>query len=325
MPERDRTRGLEQIDEILEISLETTIRQMAERGQVNALEVGFGWGRALCDLAWRLRDAAVSFHGVDIGLKSPITCREDLRTTCREFEIVPESHILGFRPPAIDLYDATNLRLDDESMDFVWSAVTIRFMHDKARFIEEVTRVLRPGGRAVLHLGESKWDYPYSIATDDRVLTPYLNRMVLRFGDRLVPLPAYMRLFEAPSFRFRFTPETRCLLHIDKLSSGQISLQLDYDDALSMKGRDLPLVTRKGKLRGGFRTVYNVRPTHYEELFRREILSHEALRTDIGPLPRLAALPGDGSSPGGQTAVSGAAFAASAPFSTTAKGSASCR
>jgi ubiquinone/menaquinone biosynthesis C-methylase UbiE len=49
--------------------------------------------------------------------------------------------------PVLDFYDASTLNFDDESMDFVYSAVTIRFMKKKIEFIEEVARVLRPGER----------------------------------------------------------------------------------------------------------------------------------------------------------------------------------
>jgi SAM-dependent methyltransferase len=269
MPTTDRTRSLDNIEELLRAAggVQSPIEELLERrSPLDVLEVGFGHGHALLELAWRLRDRPVVFHGVDIGYKSPIKTREDLREIARENEIVPAEALASFTLPYIDFYDATELRFPDESLDFVFSAVTIRFMQDKARHIEEACRVLRPGGRAILHLGESNWDYPAGKVCDDRLLTPYTSRIVLKHGDELVPLPEYMSLFEGDTFRFSFTRETRCILTVDKLASGTLSLELDYDNERSMSGRKLPLLNRHGDVRGGFRTVYDVRTPIYERL-----------------------------------------------------------
>jgi SAM-dependent methyltransferase len=228
--------------------------------------VGFGHGRALLELAWRLRDRDAVFHGVDIGYKSPIQTRDDLRAVARAHGIVPASELDRFELPFIHLYDATRLHFPDESLDLVFSAVTIRFMRDKALHIEEVCRALRPGGRAILHIGESNWDYPWGRIDDDRVLTPYTNRLVLKHDDELVPLPDYLELFEGDVFRFELTRSTRCILIVDKLASGSLSLDLDYDPELSMNGRKVPLRSSRGEIRGGFRSVYDVKAPIYDRL-----------------------------------------------------------
>lgn len=269
MPTEDRTRGLREIERLLRAAggVEAAVSALlAQRTPIDVLEVGFGHGRALLELAWRFRDDDVAFHGIDLGYKSGIGSREDLRAVARTYEIVPEADVDGFELPDIHFYDATRLRLPDESVDLVVSAVTIRFMHDKAAFIEEVCRVLRPGGRAILHVGEANWDYPWGPAVDDRLLTPYTSRLVLRHGDELIPLGAYLELFAGETFRFGLTPETRCILTVEKRAPGSLALDLDYDDELSMPGRRLPLKNRHGEVRGGFRTVYDVRAEHYERL-----------------------------------------------------------
>jgi hypothetical protein len=118
--------------------------------------------------------------------------------------------------------------------------------------------VLRPGGRAILHISEANWNYPWSKISDDRLLTPYTNRFVLNYEDERIPLTDYLKPMEGDVFRFELTPSTRCILMIDKLASGSLSLNLDYNDELSMSGRKLPLRNRRGEVRGGFRTVYDV-------------------------------------------------------------------
>jgi len=269
VPTADRTRSLADIEHLLRAAggVESAVTGLLERrAPIDVLEVGFGHGRALLELAWRLRDREVTFHGVDIGYKSPVQAREDLRGVARSHGIVPEPELDRFELPFIYLYDATRLHFPDESLDFVYSAVTIRFMRDKALHLEEVCRVLRPGARAILHIGEAHWDYPWGKLNDDRILTPYTSRFVLKHGEELIPLADYLRLFERDVFRFELTPSTRCLLMIDKLKSGSLVLGLDYNDELSMSGRKLPLRNSKGEIRGGFRTVYDVKTDVYERL-----------------------------------------------------------
>jgi tRNA G46 methylase TrmB len=84
MPTEDRTRSLEHIEEMLQASggIEAAVlEQLERRSPIDVLEVGFGHGRALLELAWRLRDRDVAFHGVDIGYKSQIA--ERARTCAR--------------------------------------------------------------------------------------------------------------------------------------------------------------------------------------------------------------------------------------------------
>lgn len=269
MPTEDRTRSLDHIEHLLRASpgIERSALELLERrSPIDVLEVGFGHGHALMELAWRLRDRDVRFHGVDVGYKSPIETAEDLRAIAREQGIAPADELDGLELPEIHFYDATRLRFEDETMDLVYSAVTIRFMRDKALFIEEACRVLRPGGRAILHIGEGNWNYPRGPARDDQVLTPSTSRIVLKHRGELIPLPEYLSLFEGDVFRFRLTPQTRCILIVDKLASGTLDLELDYDEELSMPGRKVPLRNRHGEVRGGFRTVYDVRPEHYARL-----------------------------------------------------------
>jgi SAM-dependent methyltransferase len=274
MPGEDRLRSLAHIDHHLEAagSLEEHISGLLEKqhGRVEVLEVGFGYGRVLLELSWLFRDREVGFHGVD--LNRYVDGPEQLREIAKTYGIVPDEELPAARMPALHFYDATRLRFADESFDFVYSAITVRFMHDKALFVEEVSRVLRPGGTAVLHLGESNWDYPHGLASDDRVLTPFTSRIVLRHGRELIPLGDYLQLFAGGPFVFRLTRQTRCILVMEKLGSGSLSLGLSLNEQLSATGRSLPLRNRRGEVLGGYRTVYDVSPDRYQELVDRGIL-----------------------------------------------------
>jgi len=275
----NRSRSLEMLSERLGPSflLAPAIHDLLKkRRSLDILEIGFGYGHVMLELAWLFREHEVRFHGVDKRLN--VADREELRGIARDFNLVPQADLERFTLPSIYSYDATSLHFEDESIDFVYSAFVVRFIERKEKFIEEVCRILRPGGCAVIHIGGAYWDYPYGKIIDNRRLTNYLNRFVLKYKDELIPLPIYMKLFEGNTFNFKFAESPHCILLIQKTASGKLNLNLDYNEKLSMQGRKLPLRNRKGEIKGGFRSVYEVRGKYYDALFNRELLTIEYIK-----------------------------------------------
>jgi len=256
---------------ILETLLDERLAGGGDR-PLNVLEVGCGHGRVLTELAIRYHGKPVVFHGVTLERRPPITCDEDLIELARRLHLADEAQLERLTPPHVYFYDASKLHFDDESLDFIYSMVTIRFMDHKARFLEEACRVLKPGGSALLDLNEPGWDYPYGPAEEGRRLTPYINRFVLRSGDKLIPLAAYLKLFEGECFRFEFLAGKRCVLKLRKLQAGKLDLKLSYNDDLSASMHDFAYVDERGHERGGFRTVYDVRPGELKALTRLGLL-----------------------------------------------------
>ncbi len=276
MSMKSRTRSLERIDHKIEKNssiIEDRLSELlARKGHVETLEVGFGWGRALMQLAWRFRHRDATFHGVDLTCAPPVERSEDLREIGRRFDVASPEELAEMELPRLHFYDATSLHFPDESVDLVYSAVAIRFIARKADFLQEVCRVLTPGGVALLQMGESNWDYPYGLATSDRLLTTYRSRLVLRYGDELIPVPTYFEMCAGDAFRCEF--RTRgCVVIITKLRPGRLPLDLDYNEEFSAPARDLGYVNQDGKTTDGFRAVYDVRPERYAELFERGFLA----------------------------------------------------
>jgi ubiquinone/menaquinone biosynthesis C-methylase UbiE len=98
---------------------------------------------------------------------------------------------LGGQPPeklTILEEDAGDLSLADESVDFVFSWTSLYYMTDLGRVLDEVRRVLRPGGVAALELG-NLWS----------VNTIVCNRMHVESGwaqPHHVPYPRLRSLIE---------------------------------------------------------------------------------------------------------------------------------
>jgi len=259
----------------------TLLDLLKKENALKVLEIGFGRGRTLLELARRFRNGRVSFFGVDKRQELPLEKRENLRGMARQFAIVSEAELAGFELPEIFFYDATRLHFDDENIDLIYSVMTVRFIERKAEFLEEVCRILKPGGVALLQIGEADWRYPYSLMCDNKLLTPFTNRFVLKYGNELIPLPEYLKLFEGDAFRFGFINRPRCVMRIDKLKPGRLRLQLEFNQKLGLPMEELPYLHGSGKVRGGFRSVYDVRPEIYRALFERGLLSRDQLRTDI--------------------------------------------
>lgn len=272
-----RSRSLAEISHKLvrdsDVIGETLSGLLAPGKTLNVLEVGFGHGRPLLELAWRFRHEAVNFFGVDKRQKPPVEKSEDLREVARLYEIVPEAELPRLRLPEVFFYDATQLHFADESLDLIYAVIVVRFIERKAEFLEEVARVLRPGGVALLHLGESDWDYAHGRIGDERLLTPHAARIVLTHEKELVPLPAYLKYFEGGAFRFRFIGRPRCVLRVKKLRSARLDLQLRFLPELSLAMHELPFRHGLGNARGGSRSVYEVAPEIYRALLEQNLLS----------------------------------------------------
>ena len=124
-----RTRSLEDVDErlapagtTLAAAIEDGLRRSraGRRGTpVAVLEIGFGWGPALVALAWRFRAEPVTFAGINLERKHPVESSEDLAVVAEALDLVPSGRIAEFEPPAVDFYDATTLRHDDDSLDSI--------------------------------------------------------------------------------------------------------------------------------------------------------------------------------------------------------------
>lgn len=88
-------------------------------------------GVALLELAWRFRGKNIAFYGVDIEEKPELSSPERIVAFAREHGIIPEQQTDLLNIPNLYFYDASTLAFNDESMDFIYSAVTIRFMRKK--------------------------------------------------------------------------------------------------------------------------------------------------------------------------------------------------
>jgi SAM-dependent methyltransferase len=268
-----KSRSLASIDKKLfkgSATLQKTVDELlATRCPVSVLEIGCGAGRALMELASKFRGAPVRFHAINREPGHPLSSSADLVNTARAFGIDWDDGTSQGALPDLFFYDATSLHFADNSIDLVYLSSVARFIERKAEFIEEVCRVLTPGGIALVQMSRSGWDYPEGEVLDDLLVTPYPSRMVLMHGNDLVPLPTYLKRFRDAGFDFDFISAPACVLRIRKRCAGRISLGLEYDDLLSVPMSQLPYGQDDLRdARGGFRSVYRINDAQYGAMIR---------------------------------------------------------
>lgn len=269
-----RNRTLRQVNDKLltgRTVLQDTIDDLLDRrSSVTVLELGFGEGRALMELATAYRDQPVRFYGVDGSQVEPVERAEDLRETARRYGI---SNGVGSpaRLPDVRFYRlglptrsgvsqaGHELKFDAESVDLVYSAVMLRFVWDKVRVLEDVARVLRSGGTALIHLGGPACRYGRTEVKSRDRLTPGPAYLVVREGDHVIPVEDYLAGRSTSAISVEAINAPNLVIRLRKLHPGALDLGLQHEAGQTIRMRDLQYEVRPGVFDDGTRSVY--RPT----------------------------------------------------------------
>ncbi len=229
---------------------------LAEGRSPSVLEIGFGWGRVLIELAWLFRSRPVSLGGINRESRPPVERSSDLDAVAEALGLVPPGSVGDLPLPTVAFYDATTLRLPDESVDLVYSAVSIRFIEDKARLIEDVARVLRPGGRALLEVDEKHWEYGPGLTADPDLLADAPCRMVIHRDLELVPVDEYLAWAGRDAFGIKVPGRRHCVVDLTKRVSSRLDLRLELDRERTSSTQGLRFPTRR--YNKGIRSVYTL-------------------------------------------------------------------
>lgn len=119
-------------------------KQFKTQKTVRLLEIGFGEGKALLELASRY--PRLRTYGVNYPATRTMGNADDLRRNANEFELKME------QLPRVMFHDAgTELKYPSEYFDCIMSQVAFHYIGNKAKCIEEIWRVLKPKGKAFIH------------------------------------------------------------------------------------------------------------------------------------------------------------------------------
>jgi SAM-dependent methyltransferase len=219
------------------------------------------------------RDQPVRFAGINKERGEPIESREDFRQTARQAALAGEEDLARVTLPELFFEDATEMHFGDESFDIVYASSVLRFVPEKAGFVEEVARVLKPGGVAIIRVGSKGWDYPYGPTTGTPELTAYGSRWVLKHKDELIPLDAFLALASNNGFRLEVINRPQCVLRIVKQRRARLALGLRFLPDLSGAMTELGYGDEdRGLAKGGIRSVYEVSDSDYRSLVENGLL-----------------------------------------------------
>jgi SAM-dependent methyltransferase len=267
--------------EILQDSIRERLN--ADRS-IAVLDIGCGLGAALLELAWTFRNSDVRFTGINKDAGEPLASREDFRTTARQIGLGPDNELDSFRLPELFFEDATHMHFEDESFDVVYASSVLRFVPQKAEFLENVARVLRPGGVALIRIGSKGWDYPQGPVSGSAELTPFTARWVLRHEGELIPLEAYLKLASGSDFELELINRPNCVIRVVKHRRASLALGLRYVPTLSLPMRQLGYGDEdRGLAKGGVRSVYDVPDAQYRLLVERGLIENETAHPALPP------------------------------------------
>lgn len=256
-----RTRGLEKMESRFgEKPIQKFItRRTGMEEVVRVLELGFGEGRCLLELRATFPDKKVEFYGINDVKKGNMKKRSDFLENAKKFGIDIPKKVL----PEPSFYDAgEGLHFDDDQFDVIISQVAFHYVGNKARLLEEIWRVLKPEGKAFLHVDASpNEEYPDFMKWNTQ--TP---RFIIYEGGRMVKLGTYLRRIKESGHDITFrkahnNPEQGIIL-MTKNTSKKLDLGLEYDGnstlfLTKMKGTD-EYKTDAG-VWWGTRSVFNVK------------------------------------------------------------------
>ncbi len=172
-----RRRGLAEFERLFPPGLvEETLRD-ATGDPVRVVEIGCGEGKLLLDLLKRF--PRLEAHGINLRPWPAMTGRDSFRDAALRYGVFTRDQLESIELPHAWFHDAEELRFDDASVDLVVSQVAIPYVRRKDRLLEETWRVLRPGGRALLHLDTR------APAAPDFLRVPTPRFVVYRDGARV--------------------------------------------------------------------------------------------------------------------------------------------
>lgn len=226
-------------------------------GPVRALEIGCGEGHLLMDLC-RLAPAA-ELHGINKRPWEAMRGSASLRDTARYYRIFDDAELRGLKLPEIHFYSAEELRFPDAHFDLVLSQVAIHYVPRKDRLLEEVWRVLKPGGRAYLHVDSRQPSMPDFLSG----ATPRFR--ILR-GGALVPLAEFVAARAAQGFAIEYEENgsaegegrRRACLVLEKSRADPLALGLEFDAPSSFNLFALQQQKGDKEVFFGYRSVYRI-------------------------------------------------------------------
>ncbi|MFH1607700.1 MAG: class I SAM-dependent methyltransferase [archaeon] len=156
-----KTRGLASVKrKIGDITL-VIDNLLEKKKKICIMELGVGFGNAIMGLSKKYGKNKVQLIGVNKLKIHGIETKEDFVKHALSYRIIKKSDLKNMSVPRIIIGDAgKKIPLPNNSVDFIYSITTFFFIPNKAKAIEELYRVLKPEGKAIIHFKHYVPEFP---------------------------------------------------------------------------------------------------------------------------------------------------------------------
>jgi SAM-dependent methyltransferase len=235
--------------------VENHIQDLLKSGNhVRVLEVGCGEGRVLMEL--RKIFPAIELHGINKEPWPAMRGSKSLLRTGLLYRIFTRREMRQVELPGVTFGDARKIGFPDDYFDLVISQVSVPFVERKDLLLEEVWRVLRPGGMALLHLDHVPPVKPDFFLTETPRFLIYSDRRLVGFADHAARYKAAGYFLECKT-RERAPEGSWTILEMRKTQGDLLNLGLSFDALSSFR---LELLAEENPAPGcyyGYRSVYS--------------------------------------------------------------------
>jgi SAM-dependent methyltransferase len=170
---------------------------IARNGKAQVLEMGCGLGLPMIELQRKFgKNLEITGINKDAKFNQP---RQAMWEGIKKRALMPWVPFIHERqhgfPAYVNCDGSDPLPFADDSFDLVYSIATTFFFHDKMGFLQEVNRILRPGGIARLHFS---WSLSEFANYAKKPPEPYDNICEIRdAGGEVIPFPEFIKSYES--------------------------------------------------------------------------------------------------------------------------------
>ncbi len=219
---RGRLRGLSEAKERLGDLVKECNKILKTKKKIKVLEIGCGYAKILIELK-KVFGNKIETHGINleerwrIELVKKFTLSNKLCSNKEFKDLAPKIHIadVGIKIP-----------LKSNSFDLIFSQASFQYVHDKAKALEEINRLLTKEGKAIIELQELKstpligYRELFDVFDKDKRLYSNTRSIAIRSKDSdMAPLPKVLqKVFPLnPSHKFYFPQKNYHLKNIKNL------------------------------------------------------------------------------------------------------------
>ncbi len=151
-----RCRGIKEYSERIDNFLPKIKKLLNKKEKIRILDIGCGYGKTLMELKKEF-DWRIEIYGINLEKRWTLNL-------IRKFGLAEKiftKREINKNLPKLYIGDAgKKLPYKNNYFDFIMSVASAQYIYDKARFLEEINRVLSKQGIAIIELQEKKKNYP---------------------------------------------------------------------------------------------------------------------------------------------------------------------